>query len=110
MTTPLNEMMASGVYVEARDREGNTIAQSVFTDWGARPVPAVGDSVRCLMTAVAGRRRLEVSGHVVSRHFEVQREPDRQTSVWVALVIVVPLPSRPAPAGLRQHAALFSEN
>jgi hypothetical protein len=87
MKTQLFEAMTSGVFVEVRDAQGNSIGQAVYTDWKSRPLPAVGDTLCCeLCTSKSGRKQ-KVRGRVRSRHFEVQRQADGEPSVWAQLIL-----------------------
>jgi hypothetical protein len=96
MKTHQEEALASGVFVEFHDRAGNTIGQALYADWQGRPVPAVGDMWRCPAQRLATGRREQLTGRVLSRHFEVQYDGG-QPCVWVRLILVVaPAPVAPA--------------
>jgi hypothetical protein len=87
-TARLAEAMTAGVYVEARDRAGHTIGQTVFTAWQGRPLPQVGETLICpLNTAEHGRRK--VAGDVVERRFEIQTDTEGHPEVWVSMVVLV---------------------
>ncbi|MBI3468326.1 MAG: hypothetical protein HY000_35430 [Planctomycetes bacterium] len=87
MKTTLSEAMTSGVFVEVRDAQGNCLGQAVYTDWKSRPLPAVGDTMCCVVWVAAEGRKQKVHGRVCSRHFEVQKQPDGQPCVWAQLVL-----------------------
>jgi hypothetical protein len=88
MMTKLQESMTSGVFVEFHDGQGNTVGQAVFTDWQGRPVPGVGDVMRCAARNPMTGRREQLVGQVMSRHFEVQHD-DGQACVWVRLALTI---------------------
>lgn len=93
-TTALPEAMASGVFIEMHDGMGQWVAQAVFLDWYRRPVPGVGDTV-CFKAEQGPRTGQKVFGRVESRQFEVQRDDEGETSLWVRLEleeIPAPLP------------------
>jgi len=87
MTTSMKEAMTSGVLVDFQDQRGNTIGQSVYTDWRGRPVPCVGDSMVCDVRDAASGRLLKRRGWVVGRHFDVQNDDAGRPCVWVRLVL-----------------------
>jgi len=88
MKMDLTDCMAAGLFVEFYDVDGHVLAQSVFTDWNSRNIPDVGDTLRCSAHAVVSGRDEYFAGRVASRHFEVQREDERDC-VWVRLVVTV---------------------
>jgi len=96
MDTPLHEAMTSGVLVDARDANGNSVAQAVYFDWRGRPVPAVGDWMQCDGVSLSDGRRRRIEGRVQSRHFDVQMDEQGDTCVWVRVVLVASEPSRRA--------------
>jgi len=83
-TTPLPEAMASGVFIEMHDAMGQWVAQAVFLDWYRRPVPGVGDTV-CFHAEQGPHVGQKVFGRVESRQFEIQRDEQDETSLWVRL-------------------------
>jgi hypothetical protein len=103
MTTQLQKAMTAGVFVEFHDALGHSVGQAVFTDWHGRPLPAVGDLLRCSAHCPATGRRRKLSGRVVSRQFDVQNA-DETPCVWVRLSLEIALT-----ASRRVHAG-FSEN
>jgi hypothetical protein len=104
MTTQLQQAMTAGVFVEFHDAQGHCVGQAIFTDWHARPLPAVGDTMQCGVNCPATGRRRKLTGRVVSRQFEVQHA-DQTPCVWVRLALEV---AQPANRG-GVHAG-FSEN
>ena len=86
METELKEAMASGVFVEFQDAQGNSVGQAVYLDWRGRPLPAVGDTICSSVQRPGGTRTTKVSGRVRSRQFDVQIDTAGGTSVWVRLV------------------------
>ncbi len=80
----LVDAMASGVFIEMHDAMGQWVAQAVFLDWYRRPVPAVGDTV-CFQADQGPRIGQKVFGRVESRQFDVQREDQGETTLWVRL-------------------------
>lgn len=84
----LAEAMTAGVYVEARDRAGHTIGQSVFTAWQGRPLPQVGETLICALNSPEQRRR-KVAGEVTERRFEFQADSHGNPEVWVTMVLLV---------------------
>jgi hypothetical protein len=112
MKTTLSEAMTSGVFVEVRDAEGNCLGQAVYTDWKSRPLPAVGDTMCCVIWVASAGRKQKVNGRVCSRHFEVQRQADGQPSVWAQLMLEkVDPPKRAAAAGVKSRSVTpFSRN
>ncbi|HEY5314262.1 MAG TPA: hypothetical protein VIK18_17145 [Pirellulales bacterium] len=104
MTTQLQQAMTAGVFVEFHDAQGHSVGQAIFTDWHARPLPAVGDLLQCSARCAATGRRRKLTGRVVSRQFELQHAGETPC-VWVRLTLqVVQTPGRG-----RVHAG-FSEN
>jgi hypothetical protein len=111
MKTTLCEAMTSGVFVDFRDAEGHSVGQAVYTDWRSRPVPAVGDTMCCVMWIAASGRKQKVHGRVCSRHFEVQREPNGQPSVWAQLVLEkIDAPRQASSPGASARSSRFSRN
>ena len=96
MTTPLEQAMTAGVFVEFHDAQGHSVGQAVFTDWHSRPLPAVGDLLQCRVHCPVTGRRRKLAGRVLSRQFEVQHA-DETPCVWVRLTLRVHSPPR------RQH-------
>jgi hypothetical protein len=86
MTTELQDAMTAGVFVEFHDDLGNTVGQAVFTGWQRRPLPAVGDVVRCAVRCASTGRRRKLAGRVLARHFELQHE-NGEACVWVRLAL-----------------------
>ncbi|HEX4129802.1 MAG TPA: hypothetical protein VHZ24_07150 [Pirellulales bacterium] len=103
MKTQLQSSMAAGVFVEFHDDQGNTLGQAVFTDWQGRPVPAVGDTLRCEAQSTITGRREQIVGQVTSRHFELQHD-EGNPCIWVRLAATV------AGAQRRINAPRFSNN
>jgi hypothetical protein len=89
MKTELREAMTSGVYVEFRDAQGNTVGQALYTDWRGRPVPAVGDLIACHAQVSGTRLAGKLSGRVISRQFELQSELDGSPCVWAQLIVEI---------------------
>lgn len=88
--TKLESAMTAGVFVEFHDPAGNTLGQSVFTDWQRRPLPEVGDEFCCTTISPISRKAKKLRGSVVARHFEVQQDQQsNEPSVWVRLSVVV---------------------
>lgn len=112
MKTTLSEAMTSGVFVEVRDARGNSVGQAVYTDWKSRPLPAVGDTMCCVLWVASAGRKQKVHGRVRSRHFEVQTQADGQPSVWAQLILEkVDSPPRSTATGDRQRThSSFSRN
>jgi hypothetical protein len=111
MKTELQEAMASGVLVEVRDARGHSLGNAVFFDWRGRPLPAVGDLMRCEIAWHGTGRSGPCTGRVRSRHFDVQRSDAGETEVWVRLVLEpVERPERPAPRAAAAYRARFSAN
>jgi hypothetical protein len=108
MTTELQESMTAGVFIEFCDAQGNTLGQTVFTGWQGRPLPAVGDLVRCAVHSSPLGRRRKLTGRVISRQFDLQHEDD-QPCVWVRMV-VRKLDTLDAPKDRRASTAGFSTN
>ena len=104
MTTQLKQAMTAGVFVEFHDAQGHSQGQAIFTDWHARPLPAIGDWLQCRARCPATGRQLKLTGRVVSRQFEVQHA-EETPCVWVRLALEV---AEPGGRG-RVHAG-FSEN
>jgi hypothetical protein len=88
MSATLHEAMTAGVVVEFYDALGQTIAQSVFTQWQGRPLPAKGDRL-CCTVQVAGNRTRKLWGKVMRRQFDVQTTDEGLPSVWAHLDVRV---------------------
>lgn len=108
MKTELKEAMTSGVFVEFRDAQGNTVGQGVFTGWRGRPLPAVGDTMCCTVQGAASGRQEKLCGRVVSRHFELQWD-EEETCVWARLVLEARAPDAHGRCSARPRAR-FSAN
>jgi hypothetical protein len=107
MTTQLRLAMTAGVFVEFHDALGHSVGQAIFTDWHARPLPAVGDLLQCSANCPATGRRRKLAGRVTSRRFEVQHEGDTPC-VWVRLSLEIASAAEVRRA--RRVNAGFSEN
>lgn len=105
MTTPLEQAMTAGVFVEFHDPQGHCVGQAVFEDWHGRPLPDVGDLLCCRVHCPATGRPRKLSGRVLSRQFDVQQS-DSAPCVWVRLTLEV---AEPAGGQPRVHAG-FSAN
>ncbi|HWA99550.1 MAG TPA: hypothetical protein VG713_13700 [Pirellulales bacterium] len=103
MKTQLQSAMTAGVFVEFHDQAGNTLGQAVFADWNGRPLPAVGDTLRCAVQSTITGRREKLAGHITSRHFELQHDGD-SPCIWVRLAATV------AAAARRINPVTFSDN
>lgn len=90
METTLKDMMASGVFVDFRDADGNTLGSAVYWDWRGRPVPAVGDRMCCRLTAPTADGQRKLVGEVRTRCFDVQFDDAGEPCVWVQMVVEVP--------------------
>jgi hypothetical protein len=109
MKTQLKEAMAAGVFVEFRDARGNTLGQVVYTNWRGRPVPAVGDALKCTLKQSTTRPARKVRGKVVSRQFDVQHDERGEPCVWVILIAEAARETTVCEFK-RAGAARFSEN
>jgi len=85
METHLKESMTAGVVVEIHDGRGEFLGQAVFFDYRGRPLPAVGDTLRCEFVSFATGREEQVLARVRSRHFDVQRQDNGEPCVWARL-------------------------
>ena len=83
MQTHLMEAMASGVFIVVWDERGRSLGHAVFLDWHGRPVPAMGDTMSCVVNSPATGRPEKIWGRVRARHFELQTDDDGQPCVWV---------------------------
>jgi hypothetical protein len=88
MTTASRETFTAGVYVEYLDAAGNCVGHAVFADWDAHCLPEVGDALTCVVTSVR-RREQAMSGRVLTRKFDVQRDAEGRACVWIQLFIRV---------------------
>lgn len=106
METPLHEAMTSGVLVDVRDADGNSVAQAVYFDWRGRPVPAVGDSMSCDGFSLSDGRPQRIVGRVRERQFDVQMDELGEVCVWVRVVLVM----HEAPRAAKLGRMAFSAN
>lgn len=83
----LREAMTAGVFVEFLDAAGNCQGQAVFVDWRGRPLPGVGDTLSADVASAGDCSSRKLTGVVVTRHFELQRDAADRTEVWARLVV-----------------------
>lgn len=103
----LERTAAAGVFAEFCDSLGNLVAQEVYFDWRAAPLPDVGDILTCAPPRCARHQPRSLSGKVRSRHFDVQRTDDGEPRIWVRLVVDVCSPQRlPRARGQRTGCSL----
>lgn len=110
METESREAVVSGVFVEFCDERGNCVAQSVYLDWSARPVPAAGDALTCGVTNSTTGRTTQIDGRVRSRHFDIQKDADGTVHVWVRIVADVTHRAGRHAKPARYRPVIFSDN
>lgn len=89
MEKDLSVLATDGVFAEFCDALGNLVAQEVFFDWHAAPLPAVGDLFSCTSPRGPHYRPRRIVGRVRSRYFDLQRDQEGVQRVWVRLVLEV---------------------
>lgn len=94
----LPSLTVDGLLIDVQDALGNSVGQAVYWEWNSQhPLPGVGDQMTVRATplgtqsATATQRQTPaaeaMTGRVLSRHFDIQRDAQGNTSVWVRLII-----------------------
>ncbi|HEY1066615.1 MAG TPA: hypothetical protein VGE52_10915, partial [Pirellulales bacterium] len=114
MKTDLQVAMNSGVFVEFRDAQGDTLGRAVYADWHDRPLPNIGDVMCCTVPCSNSLAPRKLTGAVQTRQFDVQTDLDGDTCIWVYVIVCTEptVASRPKSNAALNNTALgeFSAN